>query len=487
MNVADQHSLGFQVFPRAVLAVRLYPEFTNKLRASLEDPGEAGSPAESGGLLFGTTQEDVTTVRAFRPFTIWNQRQNNSPGDEHVGKTAAELSGAFGTGPDLTGSELVGWCYACEPGSNSTGLLERDIQFHNRHFPRPTDLILILNRGQEQGVSIELFALSSSAPVSPQEFRWCSFYLAADTPLNRPIDIKLEKRYRRDYLPEAKIATPGIPEGPANPRVLVPGAPSPRTNRLLSVASAALSVLAIAMTFAWAHTRAQYSALKRDSRSVRGQVALSSDLRMQAENSGDGVLLSWNRKAAAVRSAKQGILHIQDGSEERTIYLDPSDIASSSIVYMPDSKDARFRLELLGERGSAMSNTVRAPDGLKSAVEPDTRDDSREVTLPLDKPAPTMNPEGVPAYVPARALKEVLLDSKSFISWNVREETKVDVQLRIDEKGHVVEAHIKNGAQKNGFLRNAALEAAKQWIFEPAKSDGKNIASDHTIEFRFHP
>jgi hypothetical protein len=80
---------------------------------------------------------------------------------------------------------------------------------------------------------------------------------------------------------------------------------------------------------------------------------------MQAENTGDGILLSWNRNAAAARSAKQGILHIQDGSEQRTIYLDPSDIANSSIVYRPDSSDASFRLEILGGYGSTSSNSVR--------------------------------------------------------------------------------------------------------------------------------
>jgi hypothetical protein len=42
---------------------------------------------------------------------------------------------------------------------------------------------------------------------------------------------------------------------------------------------------------------------------------------MQAEDIGDGILLSWNRNAAAARSVKQGILHIQDGSEQRTISI----------------------------------------------------------------------------------------------------------------------------------------------------------------------
>jgi TonB family protein len=101
--------------------------------------------------------------------------------------------------------------------------------------------------------------------------------------------------------------------------------------------------------------------------------------------------------------------------------------------------------------------------------------------------ASTKNPEAVPSYVPARASKPVLPDEKFFAPSNVRNEMRVDVQVRIDERGRVSEAHVKNGAEDNGLLRNATLEAAKQWIFEPAKSDGKNIPSDHTIEFQFHP
>jgi TonB family protein len=185
---------------------------------------------------------------------------------------------------------------------------------------------------------------------------------------------------------------------------------------------------------------------------------------MQAENSGDGLLLNWNRDATAMRSAKQGILHIQDGPEQRAIYLDPSDLANSSIVYRPDSNDASFRLELLGEHGSTESNSVRAPDGLRATS--------------------AQSPEALEGYVPARASKQVLPDKKLFASWNDREETRVDVQVRIDENGHVQEAHVKDGGQ-SGLLRNAALDAAKHWIFEPAKRDGKNIPSDHTIEFQF--
>jgi TonB family protein len=80
-----------------------------------------------------------------------------------------------------------------------------------------------------------------------------------------------------------------------------------------------------------------------------------------------------------------------------------------------------------------------------------------------------------------------LPDKKLFASWNVRDGMRVDVQVRIDETGRVMAAQVKNGTRDNRVLRDATLAAAKQWVFEPAKSEGKNIPSDHTIEFRLHP
>jgi TonB family protein len=96
-------------------------------------------------------------------------------------------------------------------------------------------------------------------------------------------------------------------------------------------------------------------------------------------------------------------------------------------------------------------------------------------------------PETAPNYVPARALKQPLPDTKLFAVPDIPEGAEVDVQVRIDENGVVTEARVKNGTKDNDLLRSAALEAAKQWIFEPAKIGGKNVASEHMIAFQFHP
>lgn len=364
----------------------------------------------------------------------------------------------------------------CRTGSIK--LLDRDLQFHNRHFRYGTDLMLILNEGPDREILIELFAPSSNAPLSLEKFRCGFFRLSPDVAL--PIDVNLEERHQNDCSAVSQIAVARASQVPTNTLARHPE--WRRTTGFLWLVSAALFVFAIAVTFAWAHTRAQYLAVTRDSRPILGRLVQSSDLHLQAKGSADGILLSWNRNAADVRSAKQGILHIQDGSEERTIYLDPSDVANSSIVYRPDSSGASFRLEILGAHGSISSNSVRTPEGSNSVGSPDKQDG----TALAPAAAPT-NPDDLPNYIPARALKKVWPDRNFFPSWGVREETRVDVQVQIDQYGRVTAAHVRDEMQYSGGLRNATLQAAKQWVFDPAKSDGKNIPSDHTIEFQFHP
>jgi TonB family protein len=483
MTVADQGG-GDRGIPCQIgLTVRLLPEFTNTLSTALRSvPSSEPQPtSEQAGLLFGTIEKDLITVRAFRSFALWDSRQDSSATAD----------------PEMSGLELIGWCCVRH---GSMGLLPRVVQFHNRHFPRATDLMLILN-AEPPGLLIEVFGRSSTAPLSMQHFRCRSFQLCAETPVTQPIELKLEEKSGGDDLASPQPATSVTSIAPANTVALLPVAPLPRTNQLLWVISAALFVLAAGMALAWAHTRGQYVALARESRSVISPNAPTSGLRMQAEASGDGALLSWNHNAPAVRSAKQGILHIHDGSEEHRIYLDPTDLMNGSIVYKPQSSGAKFRLELLGEHGSPLSNDVQTFDGTKSTIgSPAYKTAVPLVGVPEVLPANgephqsafqaaaglALPPETLPNYIPARVLKQVLPDTKLFAVSDIREGAAVYVQVRIDQNGGVIEAHVKNGTNDNGSLRSAALEAAKQWIFEPAKIGGKNIPSDHTIAFQFH-
>jgi hypothetical protein len=490
MSVADHNPAESIVPPQTGVTVRLTAEFTNALDTALEGGPTSGaaSRAQGAGLLFGTTEKDLITVRACRSFALWDSLQNNSPTTDR----------------ELNSLELIGWYGARQGG---IGFLPRDVQFHNRHFPRTTDLMLIVNAEREQGPVLELFMRTSRGPLSTEHFLHSSVQLCGAAPLTQPIDLNLvdlnlveKSDGDESAVPETVAVAPATP--PANTIALRPATASRETNGLLWVVSAALLVVAIGMTFAWTHARRQYFALTRESQSVMGRIGPASGLRMRAEESGDGALLSWNHNASAVRSAQQGILHIRDGSEQRTIYLDPSDLANGSIVYRPQSSNANFRLELLGQHGSPLSNDLQTFKRIKSAAGPEISESAVRVADAAETPtrwhrethgsastapaAVSLEPETLPNYVAARALKQVLPDTKLFAVSEIREGAEVDVQARIDEKGVVVEAHVKNGTNDNGSLRSAALEAARQWVFEPAKMDNRNIPSDHTIAFQFH-
>src|SRR5690348_5634540 len=219
MSVADQNPEQGGTLRKLALTVRLLPEVTNSLSTALRcvPISESRPTSEQAGLLFGNIEKDLITVRAFRSFALWDSRQN----------------GSATTDPKLSGLELIGWCCVRH---GSIGLLPRAVQFHNRHFPRATDLMLILN-AEPPRLLIELFARSSTAPLSMQHFSCGSFELCAETPVTQPIELKLEEKSTGDNSAPPQPATPATSIAPANTVALLPVAPLPRTNQLLWVIS----------------------------------------------------------------------------------------------------------------------------------------------------------------------------------------------------------------------------------------------------------
>ncbi len=59
---------------------------------------------------------------------------------------------------------------------------------------------------------------------------------------------------------------------------------------------------------------------------------------------------------------------------------------------------------------------------------------------------------------------------------------KVEVQVTISEKGRVIEAIAISGPE---LLREAAEQAAKQWIFEPAKVNRRPAKAQGILAFNF--
>src|SRR5262249_4534856 len=82
-----------------------------------------------------------------------------------------------------------------------------------------------------------------------------------------------------------------------------------------------------------------------------------------------------------------------------------------------------------------------------------------------------------PGEVLNRVLPEVCGQSRSSIHGTVRTVIKVHV----DTAGSVLTAQIASGGSR--FFANAALDAAKQWDFAPAKVDGHAVPSEWLLHF----
>jgi Gram-negative bacterial TonB protein C-terminal len=101
--------------------------------------------------------------------------------------------------------------------------------------------------------------------------------------------------------------------------------------------------------------------------------------------------------------------------------------------------------------------------------------------------SPTRKNEARPTYVPAQPLRQVMPTKPPPVPSSAYHAVDIAVQVKIDEYGQVTEAHLIHPAASDAVLATRAISAAKQWTFEPAKSHGKNVPSEHTIVFKFRP
>ena len=63
--------------------------------------------------------------------------------------------------------------------------------------------------------------------------------------------------------------------------------------------------------------------------------------------------------------------------------------------------------------------------------------------------------------------------------------TVVDVNVSVDATGNVVKAEAVQKAGLNPLLRDAAVQAARRWKFQPAQFDGHAVPANIVVQFNF--
>ncbi|MBV8897913.1 MAG: energy transducer TonB [Acidobacteriaceae bacterium] len=89
-------------------------------------------------------------------------------------------------------------------------------------------------------------------------------------------------------------------------------------------------------------------------------------------------------------------------------------------------------------------------------------------------------------YTPPKPIRQVLPDISELAPGVIDTTPEVDVIVMVDASGHVTRAQVeKRGRKAARALVAAAENAARQWVFDPARLDGRTVPSEHSIVFQF--
>ena len=100
-----------------------------------------------------------------------------------------------------------------------------------------------------------------------------------------------------------------------------------------------------------------------------------------------------------------------------------------------------------------------------------------------DTPAPAATASGV---VHGKVIQQVLPNASQAARDTIRGTVRVSVKVHVDESGRVTEATFDSHGPSQYFA-DRALQAAQLWKFSPAKLNGQNVPSDWVIRFEIDP
>ncbi|MBO0720865.1 MAG: energy transducer TonB [Blastocatellia bacterium] len=168
----------------------------------------------------------------------------------------------------------------------------------------------------------------------------------------------------------------------------------------------------------------------------------------------------------------------KSGTPNRIIFRQPKILPDTSLIphrinLMADRfNDYALIGTKIGLNGNGPAETAPpeppAPPAPPRKIEP----------APEVKPGPSRVSEGVLQGIAIKKVKP----SYPVIAKQVHAGGSVQVQVTIAEDGHVLEANIISG---NSLLRNAALEAARQWLFSPTTLGKVPVKVQGILTFNF--
>ncbi|HXM42575.1 MAG TPA: hypothetical protein VN924_15080 [Bryobacteraceae bacterium] len=291
---------------------------------------------ESGGILYGSHQENLVRIVAWRPIACEYARGPSFLLSEKDEAALEESLTAPGSDTELVGLEPIGW-YRTHTRSEVL-LSEADLNFFYRFFPEPWQVGLIVRphsfaptragfffreaEGVIRAHSSHLeFTLAPVAAAHPPRAKEGAAMRSAEPPTTR-LDV-------------AAAPEPApVPAAAPRPELETEPLPPPRGRAALwKWFAAGLALLAVATLGFWLQTS-------------------HSSLTLSATDLGGQLRIAWDGAARSIGHATGGSIDIDDHGVRTQLRLTPADLRTGSIFYARQSGDVSVRL------------TVDVPGGL---------------------------------------------------------------------------------------------------------------------------
>jgi hypothetical protein len=456
------------------------------------------------GLLLGEIINGNTRITGFVPV-----------GDLDSGLVEASRS---------AGSSGVGF-YRCRPG-NTLQLNLEETSAARKHCQRAGAIVLLLQPREDGHPEATFFFFERNL--------LCGGYL------HFPFDAAfLSERELRSAPPDNARALPAPVPMPQ------PTRPAARSSD--SIRRLAVGLLAVAAIGAGAALTRAYrlSAGVRPSPPIAD--GAERVIELHAERQGSDLKLTWDKIAAPPEST--GMLSITDGPTHRLLPLEPAQLRFGNVVYAAATQEVRVDLTVshgnrVDARGSVVvllgagttprvvQRDIPAAPGPQASVQsrqPEPPEEKHPATRPfvpnpvakdgnIDfSPPPTVSaahpvpaeaalrvpavelardfpPTAAPA-TPNLPLRDIYVEPVAIFRSSPTQppelkavlgrETKVLVKVQIDEKGRVTKADpvLEKGVHQ--LVAGAAVRAAFNWRFAPARIGDRPVKSEVTLEFRF--
>ncbi len=240
-------------------------------------------------------------------------------------------------------------------------LNEADLGRIHKHFADPSSVFLLIKPFGNGSCVAGLFFW--------EEGRVDPHFPAVEVPFGGTSDPLSRTRALRSepaWQPEPRqAAAPRIPKPVATSESSRMQTQTSRLGLLRPAAWTAAALIALAVAAATVGPWVARRLSLRDSQAV---TPAGATLGLQVVRKTDHLLLTWNRNALEVVSARRAVLLIRDGSQQKEFDIDAAQLRTGSIFYTPASGDVQFRLEVFVDDNRSLAESIRvlAPEALST-------------------------------------------------------------------------------------------------------------------------